>query len=57
MRSHRLWEAYLVRVLGMRPDHVHGTAMDLEHVTDDEMREELAREAKGDEDPHGRPIP
>lgn len=57
VRSHRLWEAYLVRVLGLRPDHVHPTAMDLEHVTDEPMRTRLKREAAGDKDPHGRRIP
>jgi len=57
VRSHRLWEAYLVRALGLRPDHVHGTAMDLEHVTDERMRERLAKSASGGTDPHGKPIP
>ncbi|MFG0274890.1 MAG: metal ABC transporter permease [Phycisphaerales bacterium] len=57
VRSHRLWEAYLVRVLGLRPDHVHSTAMHLEHVTDERMRERLARSAADGTDPHGKPIP
>lgn len=57
MRSHRLWESYLVRELGLRADHVHRTAMDLEHVTDASMREALAGSAQPDRDPHGKPIP
>ena len=57
VRSHRLWEAYLVRVLGLRPDHVHATAMHLEHVTDERMRECLAKSASDGTDPHGKPIP
>lgn len=56
VRTHRLWETYLVDQLGLRPDHVHRTAMDLEHVTTDDMRSDLSR-AAGTSDPHGRPIP
>jgi manganese/zinc/iron transport system permease protein len=58
VRSHRLWESYLVKHLGLRPDHVHGTAMVLEHVTGDEMQQKLAR-GTGDAavDPHGQKIP
>lgn len=58
VRSHRLWEAYLVDHLGLRPDHVHSTAMRLEHVTDDRMAGRLARRVgSGSADPHGRDIP
>ncbi len=58
VRSHRLWESYMVEEMGLRPDHVHGTAMELEHITDRHMQEKLARgiEEKG-ADPHGREIP
>ncbi len=58
VRVHRLWEAYLVRELGLRPDHVHGTAMDLEHVREHGLSSELERES-GDPgiDPHGKTIP
>ncbi|MFG0256389.1 MAG: metal ABC transporter permease [Phycisphaerales bacterium JB043] len=56
VRTHRQWESYLVSELGLRPDHVHRPAMDLEHVTDERMHEELDRRA-GDVDPHGKPIP
>jgi len=58
IRSHRLWESYLVNRLGLRGDHVHDTAMRLEHVTDEPMRRRLAEIARdGDVDPHGRAIP
>jgi manganese/zinc/iron transport system permease protein len=64
VRSHRLWELYLARRLALAPDHVHDTAMELEHITDATMREQLAREgesggvgANGLTDPHGRPVP
>ena len=58
VRSHRLWEAWLARTAGIAPDHVHDTAMRLEHVTDEQMLEELFRETGAPKvDPHGRPIP
>ena len=58
VRSHRLWEAWLARAAGIAPDHVHDTAMLLEHVTDGRMLDELMRETGAPEiDPHGRPIP
>ncbi len=58
VRSHRLWETYLVAEVGVRSDHVHGTAERLEHVTTDSMRKELAH-AVGEPttDPHGKSIP
>lgn len=58
VRAHRLWETYLVRILGLRPDHVHDTAMTLEHVTDDRLRDRLAaRVDHRTTDPHGKVIP
>jgi len=58
VRSHRLWESYLVRELGMRADHVHRPAMDLEHVTSPDMTRDLERvHPAAAPDPHGRPIP
>jgi Mn-dependent DtxR family transcriptional regulator len=62
VRTHRLWELYLVEHLGHRADHVHRTAMDLEHHTGPEARAALEATAEGGEarpgvDPHGRPIP
>jgi manganese/zinc/iron transport system permease protein len=59
VRTHRLWEVYLVNELGLRPDHVHGTAMRMEHFTTPDMQPILqsAPGAKGPTDPHGRPLP
>ncbi len=72
VRSHRLWELYLLRKMALAPDHVHPTAMKLEHFTDAAMREQLARESQSDlasdmpatdraeqtlSDPHGRVVP
>ena len=58
IRSHRLWEAWLAKSAGLAPDHVHDTAMRLEHVTDEAMLEQLAEETgTPTTDPHGRSIP
>lgn len=58
VRSHRLWEAWLAKSAGLAPDHVHDTAMRLEHVTDEAMLEQLAKETGTPRtDPHGRTIP
>ena len=58
IRSHRLWEAWLTRNAGIAPDHVHDTAMRLEHVTDVPMMDRLVEEIEDPgKDPHGRSIP
>ncbi len=58
IRSHRLWETYLVKHAGLRPDHVHETAMRLEHIATDSVRDELAEnEPETRTDPQGKPIP
>lgn len=58
IRSHRLWESWLQSTLGLQPDHVHATAMRLEHVTDEHMQRQLAEESGAPkQDPHGRAIP
>jgi manganese/zinc/iron transport system permease protein len=58
VRSHRLWENYLVQFLGLPLDHVHEPAHRVEHfigpAMQDQLREELAAR---DVDPHGREIP
>ncbi|MBX3365505.1 MAG: metal ABC transporter permease [Phycisphaeraceae bacterium] len=56
VRSHRLWELFLVRELGIRPDHVHPTAERLEHLRDASGRIMPQRE-HGELDPHDRQIP
>ncbi|NQT37939.1 MAG: metal ABC transporter permease [Planctomycetes bacterium] len=58
VRSHRLWEAYLVQFLGLPLDHVHEPAERMEHYIDAQLQQQLA--ANLDEtalDPHGRKIP
>lgn len=57
LRKHRLWETYLDRNIAIPSDHVHGPADRLEHVTDRDLTERLARDLDHpDRDPHGRPI-
>lgn len=63
VRSHRLWEIYLSDRLALARDHVHPTAMQLEHITDAKLREQLASEESAARhgaalsDPHGRAVP
>ncbi len=58
IRSHRLWESYLVERGGFAPDHVHDAAMRLEHARDTERRARLEPPQPASAiDPHDRPIP
>lgn len=58
VRSHRLWETYLVQHLGMPLDHVHEPAHRVEHFIDEHLRQELESEVDtSGQDPHGREIP
>lgn len=57
VRTHRLWEDYLVREVGLRPDHVHDTAMRLEHLRDAATRRLAPGSPDATLDPHGKPIP
>ena len=58
IRSHRLWENYLVVQAGLPEDRIHIKAEQLEHFTSRSVREELEKEtAFPQADPHGRPIP
>lgn len=58
VRRHRLWESWLVEELGLRPDHVHGTAERLEHLSAHRVTESLEKETGGRSlDPHGEEIP
>jgi len=50
VRSHRLWETYLVDTAGLSPDHVHDTAERLEHLG-------IEPAGRAETDPHGKPIP
>lgn len=58
VRTHRLWETYLVQHLNLPHDHVHGTATRLEHYTTEDMAGRLSEKTGGAAvDPHGREIP
>jgi manganese/zinc/iron transport system permease protein len=58
VRSHRLWEQYLVTAVGVDETRLHPTAEQLEHFTDPSLRSELDKEmAHPSVDPHGAPIP
>lgn len=58
VRTHRLWELFLVERMGLRPDHVHERAELLEHFTSKNLEQALLREQPvGTVDPHGAPIP
>ncbi|MGD9789103.1 MAG: metal ABC transporter permease [Phycisphaerales bacterium] len=49
VRTHRLWETYLVDEAGLAPDHVHDIAEKLEHTN--------LTPPDAEHDPHGRRIP
>ncbi len=58
VRSHRLWEAYLAKHLGIALDHVHAPAERMEHYITPQISEALEKQLAGtDKDPHGKPIP
>ncbi len=58
VRSHRLWEAYLVRHLGLPLDHVHEPATRMEHFIDERLQRHVAADlGQMATDPHGREIP
>ena len=58
VRSHRLWEQYLVSEGGVAMDRIHGQAEKLEHFTNRELRDRLDEvTAAPATDPHGSRIP
>ncbi|MFB0987325.1 MAG: metal ABC transporter permease [Phycisphaerales bacterium] len=58
IRRHRLWELYLAGAAAIPLDHLHATAMDLEHLANPDLLESLEAEAaKSARDPQGRDIP
>jgi manganese/zinc/iron transport system permease protein len=58
VRSHRLWEVYLVEQAHIAHDHVHRDAEDAEHVLEPEIIAELEeRLGSPMRDVHGRTIP
>jgi manganese/zinc/iron transport system permease protein len=58
VRSHRLWEQYLVSRAELPTDRIHDQAERLEHFTDGDLRQRLSTATDSpDIDPHGTPIP
>jgi len=58
VRSHRLWEQYLVSRVGVETARIHSKAERFEHFTDSELRAQLSKATNDPQiDPHGRPIP
>ncbi|MGH8905126.1 MAG: metal-dependent transcriptional regulator [Egibacteraceae bacterium] len=58
IRRHRLLEAFLVQVLGLRWDEVHDEAERLEHAVSDRLIARIdAMLGHPTHDPHGDPIP
>ncbi len=58
VRSHRLWEQYLVSQADIGTDRIHDKAEQFEHFTDPSMRDKLHSETNAPKtDPHGSPIP
>lgn len=57
LRSHRIWETYLTEKMNVAPDHTHGKAHRLEHVSPtlaERVAEELGQPTR---DPDGKQIP
>jgi manganese/zinc/iron transport system permease protein len=57
VRSHRLWESYLAKHLGLPADHVHAPSERAEHFIGQALTRELERELLLSKDPHGKKIP
>lgn len=58
IRAHRLWELYLVVVIGISWDQAHVEAEQLEHALSDELADRLDEMLEHPvTDPHGHPIP
>lgn len=57
IRSHRLWETYLAKELGIAMDHLHEPSHRVEHFISPEVAHGISRELGDAGDPHGKPIP
>jgi manganese/zinc/iron transport system permease protein len=58
IRSHRLWEQYLVEETDAGVDNIHHKAERFEHFTDRRLRDRLDSVTDApQQDPHGKPIP
>lgn len=58
VRSHRLWETYLLENFDLPEDHLHIPAEDMEHFIGPQLQDRITEELSApNEDPHGREIP
>jgi manganese/zinc/iron transport system permease protein len=57
VRTHRLWETYLSRHLGLAADHLHEPSHRVEHFITPSLQAGLVRDLPDERDPHGREIP
>jgi manganese/zinc/iron transport system permease protein len=58
VRSHRLWENYLLEHANLSSRQVHKPAQSLEHITNTEILKQLADQSSNPKvDPHGKNIP
>jgi manganese/zinc/iron transport system permease protein len=57
VRSHRLWESYLAKHLGLPADHLHDPSERAEHYIGRALSRELEKELLSSKDPHGKRIP
>jgi DtxR family Mn-dependent transcriptional regulator len=58
LRRHRIWETFLVNVLGYKWDEVHELAEELEHINDNSLIDRIHNHLGNPKfDPHGDPIP
>tara|TARA_B100000989_G_scaffold96661_1_gene70367 strand:- start:477 stop:1145 length:669 start_codon:yes stop_codon:yes gene_type:complete len=58
IRKHRLWEVFLYEKLNFKWDEIHEVAEELEHVSSDQLIDNLDKYLKYPKiDPHGDPIP
>lgn len=58
IRLHRLWELYLVKMMGMGVERVHCSAEEMEHILSPELERELSLALNNPQsDPHAQPIP
>ena len=58
VRRHRLWESYLVQEVGIKDDHVHESAEEMEHILSQDHENYLIKKVQDPlKDPHGKEIP
>jgi Mn-dependent DtxR family transcriptional regulator len=57
VRSHRLWESYLKKHLGLPEDHLHSPAERMEHFVSKDLQTRIASDIADSADPHGKQIP